>query len=63
MPRRASVLLCALRHIALAHTQFATASCGTLNLKLLKLGALARICMRRVKIAFASDCAVTPNGG
>jgi hypothetical protein len=34
-----------------------------LNLKLLKLGALARICMRRVKIAFASDCAVTPNGG
>jgi len=57
------VLLCALRHIALAHTQFATASCGTLHLQLLKLGALVRICVRRIKIAFASACAVTPNGG
>jgi Transposase DDE domain group 1 len=51
---------CALRRIALAHAQFATASCGTLHLKLLKLGALVRIRVRRVKIAFASACAVIP---
>ena len=34
------VLLCALRRIGLAHTQFAEATCGTIRLKLLKLGAL-----------------------
>jgi hypothetical protein len=36
----AYVLLCALRHIGLAHTRFATATCGTLRLELLKIGAL-----------------------
>ena len=56
----AYVLLCALRRIGLAHTQFATASCGTLRLKLLKIGALVRISVRRVKIAFASACPVIP---
>jgi Transposase DDE domain group 1 len=30
------VLLCALRRIGLAHTQFAAATCGTLRLALLK---------------------------
>ena len=36
----AYVLLCALRRIGLAFTQFAEATCGTIRLKLLKLGAL-----------------------
>jgi hypothetical protein len=33
------VLLCALRRIGLAHAQFADATCGTIRLKLLKIGA------------------------
>ena len=52
----AYVLLCALRRIGLAHTQFADATCGTIRLKLLKLGALVRISVRRIKIAIASAC-------
>ncbi len=36
----AYVLLCALRLIELHHTPFANASCGTIRLKLLKIGAL-----------------------
>ena len=35
----AYVLLCAVRRIGLAHTQFAQATCGTIRLKLLKNGA------------------------
>lgn len=50
----AYVLLCALRRIGLAHTQFADATCGTLRLKLLKIGALVRISVRRIKLAMAS---------
>jgi hypothetical protein len=52
----AYVLLCALRRIGLAHTQFAQATCGTIRLKLLKIGALMRTSARRVKIAMASAC-------
>jgi hypothetical protein len=52
----AYVLLCALRRIGLAHTQFANATCGTIRLKLLKLGALVRASVRRVKVAIASAC-------
>jgi hypothetical protein len=52
----AYVLLCALRRIGLAHTQFAAATCGTIRLKPLKIGALVKISARRVKIAFASAC-------
>jgi hypothetical protein len=52
----AYVLICALRRIGLAHTQFAAATCATIRLKLLKLGALVTISTRRVKIAFASAC-------
>jgi hypothetical protein len=51
----AYVLLCALRRIGLAHTQFADATCGTLRLKLLKIGALVRISVRRIKLAMASS--------
>jgi Transposase DDE domain group 1 len=50
----AYVLLCALRRIGLAHTQFADATCGTIRLKLLKIGALVRISVRRIKLAMAS---------
>lgn len=52
----AYVLLCALRRIALKHSQFAKAACGTIRLKLLKIGALVRISVRRIKIAMASSC-------
>ena len=52
----AYVLLCALRRIALQHTQFATAACGTIRLRLLKIGALVRISVRRIKIAMTSGC-------
>ena len=50
----AYVLLCALRRIGLAHTRFAAATCGTIRLKLLKIGAQIRISVRRIKIAMAS---------
>jgi hypothetical protein len=50
----AYALLCALRRIGLADTQFAEATCGTLRLKLLKIGALVSVSVRRVKIAMAS---------
>ena len=52
----AYVLVGALRRIGLAHTQFAQATCGTIRLKLLKIGALVRVSVRRVKIAMASAC-------
>src|SRR5271168_917659 len=52
----AYVLLCALRRIGLAYTQFAEATCATIRLKLLKLGALVRISVRRIKLAMASAC-------
>jgi hypothetical protein len=52
----AYVLLCALRRIGLAYTQFAEATCGTIRLKLLKLGALVRVSVRRIKLAIASAC-------
>jgi hypothetical protein len=52
----AYVLLCALRRIGLAHTEFASATCGTIRLRLLKIGALVRISVRRVSAAMASAC-------
>jgi hypothetical protein len=50
----AYVLLCALRRIGLRFTQFANASCGTIRLRLLKIGALVTTSVRRVRIAMAS---------
>lgn len=49
----AYVLLCALRRIGLAHTQFAQATCGTIRLKLLKTGALVRVNVRRQEFTLA----------
>jgi hypothetical protein len=52
----AYALLCALRRMGLAHTQFAEATCGTIRLKLLKLGALVKVSARRIKFSLASAC-------
>jgi hypothetical protein len=59
----AYVLLCALRRIGLHDTQFAQATCGTIRLKLLKIGAIVRISVRRIKIAMASACPVAQDWG
>jgi hypothetical protein len=52
----AYVLLCAVRRIGLHHTRFDNASCGTIRLKFMKIGAQVRISVRRIKIAMASGC-------
>jgi Transposase DDE domain group 1 len=52
----AYVLLDALRRIGLRHTQFAAATCGTIRLKLLKIGAQVQRSVRRIKVAMASAC-------
>jgi len=52
----AYVLLCALRRIGLHDSELAQATCGTIRLKLLKIGALVRISVRRINIAMASAC-------
>jgi hypothetical protein len=52
----AYVLLCALRRIGLHETQYAKATCGTIRLKLLKIGALVRVSVRRIKVAMATAC-------
>ena len=52
----AYVLMCAVRHIGLAGTDLERATCGTIRLRLLKIGALVTISVRRVKLAFASAC-------
>jgi hypothetical protein len=52
----AYILLCATRRIALHDTEFATATCGTIRLKLLKIGAHVRVSVRRIKVAMASGC-------
>ena len=52
----AYALICALRRVGLVHTQFAQATCATIRLKLLKIGALVRVSVRRVKFAMASAC-------
>jgi hypothetical protein len=52
----ACVLLAALRRIGLRQTQFAATTCGTIPLKLLKIGAQVRVSVRRSKVAMASAC-------
>ena len=51
----AYVLMCALRRIALAGTELSRATCGSIRLKLLKIGAQVTVSVRRVKIALASS--------
>lgn len=52
----AYVLMCAVRRIGLAGTKLERATCGTIRLQLLKIGALVTVSVRRVKVAFASAC-------
>jgi hypothetical protein len=52
----AYVLLTALRRIGLAHSELANATCGTIRLRLLKIGAQVTRSVRRIKIAMASAC-------
>jgi hypothetical protein len=52
----AYVLIEALRRLGLAQTRLAQATCGTIRLKLLKIGAWVRLSVRRVKVAMASGC-------
>src|SRR4029079_12258774 len=52
----AYIQLCALRGIWLHETDYAQATCGTTPLKLLKIGALVRVSVRRIHIAMASAC-------
>jgi len=59
----AYVLICALRRIGLHDTALAAATCGTIRLKLLKIGALVRISVRRITIAMASACPAAADWG
>jgi len=52
----AYVLVTALRRTGLQGTELAQATAGSIRLKLLKLGALVTISVRRIKIAIASAC-------
>ena len=52
----AYVLVTALRRIGLAGTELATATCGSIRLKILKIGALITRSTRRIRIAMASSC-------
>ena len=52
----AYVLLEALRRLGLAGTEWARAQCQTIRLKLLKIGALVRVTVRKVWVHLASSC-------
>jgi hypothetical protein len=52
----AYVLMEAVRRLALAGTELANATAGTIRLKLLKIGAVVTVSVRRIKLAFASAC-------
>jgi hypothetical protein len=52
----AYVIVVALRRIALAQTELAKATCGTIRLKLLKIGAVVTKSVRRLKAAMSSAC-------
>ena len=50
----AYVLLSALRRLALRHTIFQTATCGTIRLKLLKIAARFTVSVRRITVSMAT---------
>lgn len=52
----AYVLVCALRRIGLAETIFLPTPPAALSASILKIGALVRVSVRRIKIAMASAC-------
>jgi hypothetical protein len=51
----AYVLMTALQRLGLAGTEVATARCDTIRLKLLKIGALIRVTVRRVWVSLAES--------
>jgi Transposase DDE domain group 1 len=53
----AYLLLSALRRLGLVGTEMANAQCGTMRLRLLKIGALVRVTVRRVWVSLASSYA------
>ena len=52
----AYVLMAALRRLGLHHTELEAATCGSIRLKLLKIGARVTVSVRRIKVAMASAC-------
>jgi hypothetical protein len=52
----AYVLMAALRRLGLQHSELEAATCGSIRLKLLKIGARVTVSVRRIKIAMASAC-------
>lgn len=52
----AYVLMNALRRLGLAGTDLAEAQCQTVRLKVLKIGALVRVTVRKVWVSLASSC-------
>jgi hypothetical protein len=50
----AYTMLQAIRHFGLRGTEWARAQAGTIRLRLLKIGAIVRLSMRRVTVAFSS---------
>ena len=52
----AYVLMEAVRRLGLHGTDMANATAGSIRLKLLKLGAVVTVSVRRIKIAFATAC-------
>src|SRR5262244_735587 len=52
----AYVLVEAVRRLGLAGTEMANATAGSIRLKLLKIGAVVTVSVRRIKLAFASAC-------
>ena len=52
----AYVLVAPLRRTGFAGTEFAAATCGSIRLKLLKIGALVTRSVRRIRVAIASSC-------
>jgi len=52
----AYVLMHALRRIGLAGTELARACANTIRLRLLKIGAVVRVSVRRVKLAMSESC-------
>ena len=52
----AYVLVEAVRRLGLTGTEMANATAGSIRLKLLKIGAVVTVSLRRIKLAFASAC-------
>jgi hypothetical protein len=56
----AYLLVHALRRLGLKGTEMARAQCGTIRLKLLKIGAQIRITVRKIWVSMASACPFAP---